>query len=796
MMHETDLRPYQHLIIDHIIETPKCGVWSFMGSGKSIATLTAIDRLKLAGDTKPVLVVAPLRVARDVWPDEIHKWEHVRHLRVSPILGTKVERIAAMQTPADVYTINFENLEWLIGLLWDRWPFGMIVIDECFLPGTPVDTPTGAKAIETIRPGDKILNAYGVDTVVGTHTVEAHEIVCVTVNGHSLYCSLRHLFFTERGWVAAHNLVEGDEIYARDECVRMVQSNTSMDAPSAEVLREILLSEMAHAAAGSQREGAQPVGMGKNIFRTDSIFKQRYSVCEGLSYQNRFIESRKGVIRGDTSTSVIQSKENELEAHGAWWEWQGSDASGIVTEEQTRIRMDQRARGSFEASWIFSRRRVPELLQNRRWQSAEDDQRRGRRTFSSSDTSQKSRCKKGTRPCKYRVDGIAIYQSGSREFNRFSGGKNTITLYDLEINIHPSYSVCNLLVHNCTKLKSLRASVKKHPKTGTEFVSGKGASRAKAFLKVLYQHKPERVVELTGTPAAKGLKDLWGQIYFLDYGARLGNTYDAFINRWFQRDFDGFSVEPQPHASKEIHEKLRDICLALKSEDWFDLEKPILRDIFVDLPPTARKQYRDMEKTLLADIEGHKIEAFNAGARTMKCRQMAAGACYLGDPNLPGERKWVESHTAKLDALEEIVEEWSGAPILVAYNFKSDLARLLKRFPKGRVLDQKSSTIKEWNEGKIPLLFTHPESAGHGLNLQYGGNILVYFSFDWKVEPYSQVAERIGPVRQAQAGFKRNVYIYRIVARNTVDEDVISVIENNLEIQDVLMNSLKRRAAS
>ena len=239
-----------------------------------------------------------------------------------------------------------------------------------------------------------------------------------------------------------------------------------------------------------------------------------------------------------------------------------------------------------------------------------------------------------------------------------------------------------------------------------------------------------------------------------------------------------------------------DLALGATWEDWFDLEKPIQRDLYVDLPPAARKQYRDMEKTLLADIEGHQIEAFNAGARTMKCRQMAAGACYIGDVHAPGERKWVESHTAKLDALEEIIEECAGAPILVAYNFKSDLARLLKRFKQARLLDQKSSTIKEWNAGKIPLLLTHPESAGHGLNLQYGGNILVYFSFDWKVEPYLQIAERVGPVRQAQAGFKRNVYIYRIVARNTVDEDVLKVIENNVAIQDVLMDSLRRRLAT
>jgi SNF2 family DNA or RNA helicase len=352
-----------------------------------------------------------------------------------------------------------------------------------------------------------------------------------------------------------------------------------------------------------------------------------------------------------------------------------------------------------------------------------------------------------------------------------------------------------VVVDEATKLKSLRASVKKHPKTGTEFVSGQGGQRALALLKVVYQHKPSRFVELSGTPAPNGLQDLWGQVYFLDYGQRLGNTYNAFRNRWFIQSFDGFSIEPTTNAQVEIQEKVKDICLSLKSEDWFDLAKPIERNIYVELPPDARKQYRDMERKLLADISGEKIEAFNAGARTMKCLQMAAGACYTGNTTDPGERKWVEAHKAKLDALDEIVEEAGGQPILVAYNFKADLARLLKRFPQGKQLDQNSATIKAWNAGKIPLLFTHPASAGHGLNLQMGSNILVYFSLDWNFENHAQIAERIGPVRQAQAGLNRNVYIYKIIARNTIDEDVLKVLETKRTIQDVLMESLKRRAA-
>lgn len=316
-----------------------------------------------------------------------------------------------------------------------------------------------------------------------------------------------------------------------------------------------------------------------------------------------------------------------------------------------------------------------------------------------------------------------------------------------------------------------------------------GTQRARALGRVAHKHAAH-FVELTGTPSPNGLQDLWGQAWYLDQGQRLGRTFDAFRQRWFRPSFDGYGIEPLPFAQEQIEDAMRDLCLSLDARDWFDLKEPIVNMIRVDLPAKARALYDDMEKAMFAQIGEHEVEAFNAAAKTMKCLQLANGAAYIGEDGT----LWAEVHDIKLQALDEIIEEAAGMPVLVAYHFKSDLARLLKAFPKGRQLDKDPQTLRDWNAGKIPVLFAHPASAGHGLNLQDGGNILVFFSVNWNLEEHQQIIERIGPTRQMQAGHDRPVFIHYILARDTVDEIVLARIETKREVQDLLLEALKRRA--
>jgi SNF2 family DNA or RNA helicase len=318
-----------------------------------------------------------------------------------------------------------------------------------------------------------------------------------------------------------------------------------------------------------------------------------------------------------------------------------------------------------------------------------------------------------------------------------------------------------VIVDESTKLKGFRLR--------------QGTARAKALARVAHT-QCDRFVELTGTPSPNGLADLWGQIWFLDKGRRLGRTYDDFRQRWFEKSYDGFSITARPYAQEQIQAVLRDLCLTIDAKDWFDLREPIVNNIYVDLPAKARAHYEDMEKRMFMELSGHEVEAFGAAARTVKCLQLANGAAYVGDSG----SEWVEVHDAKLQALEEIVEEAAGMPVLVAYNFKS-----------GRHLDKDPQTIRDWNKGKIPVLFAHPASAGHGLNLQDGGNILVFFAHNWNLEERLQIIERIGPTRQLQAGHDRPMFIHNIIAAGTVDELVLKRVETKRETQDILLEAMK-----
>jgi len=317
-----------------------------------------------------------------------------------------------------------------------------------------------------------------------------------------------------------------------------------------------------------------------------------------------------------------------------------------------------------------------------------------------------------------------------------------------------------------------------------------GRARAKAIGEVAFK-KVDRWIGLTGTPAPNGLKDLWGIMWFIDGGMRLGRSYSDFTKRWFQRGYNG-EMEPTAWAQNEIQELLKDVCLSLDAKDYFNLSEPITNRIVVDLPHKARQQYRDMEKKMFLELEGHlgptEVEALNAASKTQKCLQLANGAIYTDE-----QRNWTEVHDAKIQALDDIVEEAGGAPVLVAYHFRHDLARLTAAFPRGRVLDSDPETIRAWNAGKIPVLFAHPASAGHGLSLQDGGNIIVFFSVNWNLEEAQQIVERIGPVRQMQSGHNRPVFIHYILAADTVDFDVLERLESKRSVQDILLQAMKRR---
>jgi hypothetical protein len=308
-----------------------------------------------------------------------------------------------------------------------------------------------------------------------------------------------------------------------------------------------------------------------------------------------------------------------------------------------------------------------------------------------------------------------------------------------------------------------------------------GSKRARALGQVAHTWC-SRFIELTGTPSANGLQKLWGQSYFIDKGARLGATFSTFEQRWFRKGYDGYSLVPYDHAQAEITEKLSDVCFTIRG---LSVDEPVVSPVYVTLPAKARETYAAMERDFFAELASGEIEAGNAAAKTQKLLQLCNGAVYDEDGD------WHEVHDAKLDALESIVEEANGANVLVSYNFRHDIARIKKRFPKARVLAEDDKAVKDWNDGKISMLLAHPASAGHGLSLQHGGNILTFFGVNWDLEHYLQIIERIGPMRQKQSGYDRPCLVYPILVRNTVDEAVMERLQTKKGLQDSVLSVME-----
>jgi SNF2 family DNA or RNA helicase len=293
-----------------------------------------------------------------------------------------------------------------------------------------------------------------------------------------------------------------------------------------------------------------------------------------------------------------------------------------------------------------------------------------------------------------------------------------------------------------------------------------------------------RWVNLTGTPAPNGVMDLWSQVYLLDGGARLGSTITSYRERWFSKGYDGFTWTPKPGAADEIAERIKDICLTIKAKDYLDLPPMVETFVRVPLPDSIKEIYRKLAKDFFIRLEGGEVSAANAAVLSGKLLQAGNGFLYT-------ETGYEVLHDAKIDALEELVEEMDGKPLLVVYHFQADLARLQARFPQAVPFGDDPTIVGRFNRGEIPILLTHPKSAGHGLNLQEACNHAVFYSVDWDLESHQQVIERIGPTRQFQAGKDNPVFIHYLLAEGTLDQVVFDRITSKATVQDALKSAMQ-----
>lgn len=305
------------------------------------------------------------------------------------------------------------------------------------------------------------------------------------------------------------------------------------------------------------------------------------------------------------------------------------------------------------------------------------------------------------------------------------------------------------------------------------------SQRFKALKKIL--PFTEYMVLLTGTPSPNGLLDLWAQCYLIDQGATLGRTMTAYKQRFFESDYMGYKFTPREGSDKKIHALIESFSLSMSAEDYLQMPDRINSVECVNLPVKAISQYLEFERDLIAEINGHELDAQSAAVLANKLLQFCNGAIYTDD-----KQNYTELHSAKLDTLAEIAEDNPNENLLVAYNYKSDLERLVKRFPDAVVLDKNPDTIERWNSGAIKMLLAHPASAGHGLNLQQGGSVIIWFGLNWSLEYYQQFNGRLH--RQGQ---QKPVRVIHLVAKGCIDERVMSVLGDKAATQSDLLNAVK-----
>lgn len=311
------------------------------------------------------------------------------------------------------------------------------------------------------------------------------------------------------------------------------------------------------------------------------------------------------------------------------------------------------------------------------------------------------------------------------------------------------------------------------------------SKRFKSLMKV--RPLVKRIVGLTGTPSSNGLMDLFAEFKILDMGKRLGYFIGQYRNTYFKPDkMNGpivYSYKPLPNAENAIYEKISDITVSMKANEYLKMPELLTSNYVVELSNSEKKQYDEMKKSLVLEITDGEITASNAASLSNKLSQMSNDAIYDDKQNI------IEIHSRKLDVLEDIIESMNGKPLLMAYWYKHDFERIAKRLESLHIPFSKLDTdtsIERWNKGEIPVALIHPASAGHGLNLQSGGSTLVWFGLTWSLELYQQTNARL--YRQGQ---KNTVVIQHIIAKGTIDEQILKALQRKDKTQSDLIDAVK-----
>jgi SNF2 family DNA or RNA helicase len=330
-----------------------------------------------------------------------------------------------------------------------------------------------------------------------------------------------------------------------------------------------------------------------------------------------------------------------------------------------------------------------------------------------------------------------------------------------------------VVADECSRLKGFRLN--------------KGTKRSTALAKIA-QHTG-RWINLTGTPAPNGLNDLWGQYYFLDRGERLKRSYTAFMEAYFIENQYTRRITPQHGAEATIHNAVKDITLAFRAEDWLDITKAQELPVEFELPPAVRAQYRQMEREFFLEIGDAEIEAGTAAVKSSKLLQICAGSVID-----TATQETHQVHDARLEALDDVLDQIEPEPLLVSYWWKSDPARILEHLKRRKIparVYQGKQDEKDWNAGKIRVMLLHQASA-FGLNLHEPCRDVLHYSYSYNAELWQQMNERVGPARQAQAGKRAVCRVWYAVAKGTMDQDVVDSNFRKISVEQAFKRARAR----
>lgn len=775
-------RPYQPAITNHIVNNPRCNVFAGMGVGKTPATLEAISTLLLLGEVQRVLIVAPKRVAVSTWPGEIeHFRESFGHLTLAVAVGTDKERRAAIESSAQLVFVNYDNMVWLIENYGATFNFDMVVCDEASR------NKSARFSFQTSKAGKKFLTGQGGKRAKALARVAFTRVTrfvnltgtpapngLVDLWGICVFCDAGKRLGTtftsySHRWFRA---VPGSDVkqqnieplpYA-DEQIRSaikditiaIEARDHFDLPP--LIENHIKVELPPAAMKIYKE------MERSLFT--EIQGVKIEAFSAAAMTQKCIASGTPVLSNRGWVPIEQIADSDLLWDGEQWVGHGGLISnGIkVVQECWGVQMTPDHKVLTTAGWVEAQ----EVNHGCKYHRA--------------DVRLPDSCGTRTKLSDFKVRRLAsaVCLRGENDSHNPAAPQDTRQ---------------PVAVLRVPKARDVRGRSRHARMVEPPAISGL-QSNAATLLRALGQgiSKIRRAGYRRVCCMARILREFFarhGRDLRSGTGARSSGQRRPLHTGELPLGGSSHSVQQQESPRSRRHtEGAHDrgtsgTAFRFESRHAVSARAQRSERSGIDQSNATEAQVYDIvncgprHRFVVKGANGEIFLAHN-------CLQIASGAVYTDDKG-----SWELVYDGKIEALESVVEESGGMPVLVFYHFKSDLARILKAFPKAVHLGDDPKIIERWNDGKIQMMVAHPQSAGHGLSLQHGSNIMCYFSSNWNLEADLQAQERLGPTRQAQSGYKRPVFLHRLVGAGTIEETVVKRLKTKASIQDALMEAMK-----